>query len=100
MTLFVLFRFHPHHCGRVQHLHAGGSSESPAEHHRRIPVPGQLCGQEHNGEECQIHWLLWLREAVKSKLRLQLTIIFITDESASYFFTLVFLSTTTDSQKE
>lgn len=51
MKPVVLFRFHSHHRGGVQHLHAGGSAESPAEHHRRIPVPGQLYRQEHDGEE-------------------------------------------------
>lgn len=48
----ILVRFHPHHRGRVQHLHAGGSPESPAEYYRRVPVPGQLCGQEYGGEGC------------------------------------------------
>lgn len=38
--LVVLFRFYTHSCGGVQHLYAGGFTESPAEHHWRIPVPG------------------------------------------------------------
>ncbi len=60
MKLVVSFRLHPHHRGRVQHLHAGGSSEGPAEHHWGIFVPGQLCGQERDGKERKNHDLLSL----------------------------------------
>ena len=61
MKLAVLFRFYSNHRGRVQHMHAGGSPESAAEHHRRIPVPGQLCRKELDGEEhnlCELRSLM------------------------------------------
>lgn len=44
-----VLRFHPHHRGRVQHLHAGGSAESAAQHHRGLPLPGQLSGTQYGG---------------------------------------------------
>lgn len=42
-------RFYPQHCGGLHHLHAGGVTQSSAQHNWWLPVPGQLCDKEWNG---------------------------------------------------
>ncbi len=46
---FLLSRFYSQHCGGLQHLHAGGVTQSSAQHNWWLLVPGQLCDKEWNG---------------------------------------------------